>query len=198
MEPFSWRVHFRNRQKLRRDWHSIPISGTIEWAGLAGFLLDGRLPPSSLDGLSSRSRYVRSRSDDPAAVGRWRSADGGRRSETCTGLIKFGVGGGWDFPACSAWPCMGSPSRRPRRRPRQRSRRTLPGASPNSAAHQARNTAAHATHLRLTPQLTHRGAAAEHGKRLPQGKKGLQAAQLRRSAASRRLTRRAPGKFRKR
>jgi len=29
MEPSSWPGHFRNRYILRRDWRSVPISGTI-------------------------------------------------------------------------------------------------------------------------------------------------------------------------
>jgi hypothetical protein len=30
MERFSWQAHFRNRYTIRRDWHTILISGTIK------------------------------------------------------------------------------------------------------------------------------------------------------------------------
>lgn len=40
MERFSWPVHFRNCNIHRRDWRSIPDSGNIRAAGLAGLLLE--------------------------------------------------------------------------------------------------------------------------------------------------------------
>ena len=57
MERFSWQVHFRNRKKLRRDWHSIPISGTIGEGRSRRFFIGGYPGNSSVckDGARSVS-----------------------------------------------------------------------------------------------------------------------------------------------
>lgn len=39
MEPSSWQVHFRNRYIIRRDWRTIPISGTIKVGGSRRFFV---------------------------------------------------------------------------------------------------------------------------------------------------------------
>jgi hypothetical protein len=64
MELSSWPVHFRNRYIIRRDWRTIPRSGTIGWAGLAGFLLglstkDGRLQESTMQLFHQLRRWRR-------------------------------------------------------------------------------------------------------------------------------------------
>ena len=39
MERFSWQVHFRNRSIIRRDWRSVPVSGTIKMGRFRRFFV---------------------------------------------------------------------------------------------------------------------------------------------------------------
>ena len=163
MERYSWQVHFRNWYTYRRDWRSVPVSGTIR-----------------VD--RSRRFFVECKSDDSHIETRQSAS---LREIRCTGQNKFGVGDGSDFAVCFAWPCMGSPSRIRRLRPRNR--RRLPRHQPRKQSITAAGTRpAIAPHLR--PLL--RRAKAPAVRRAPNT--------VRRSAASRRLTRVAPGKFRQR
>jgi hypothetical protein len=40
MEQFFWQVHFRNWYILRRDWQSVPVSGTIRMGWSRRFFLE--------------------------------------------------------------------------------------------------------------------------------------------------------------
>src|ERR1700719_1941326 len=43
MERYSWQVHFRNWYTYRRDWRSVPVSGTIRVERSRRFSLNARL-----------------------------------------------------------------------------------------------------------------------------------------------------------
>ena len=70
MERFSWQVHFRNQRKLRRDWHSVPISGTIRVSRSRRFFcleriwescVETGLAPSLVDAATDAARDAASR-----------------------------------------------------------------------------------------------------------------------------------------
>ncbi len=93
MERVSWQVHFRNRYIIRRDWRQAPVSGTIEWAGLAGFLFGNCRESGSVSSMVQFRIRVPSRQPTSFATEQrsaLRKAD--QRPSTCTLWIKFGVG----------------------------------------------------------------------------------------------------------
>lgn len=161
MERYSWQVHFRNWYTYRRDWRSVPVSGTIRVDRSRRFFVECKIDDSHIETRQGASlREIR-----------------------CTGQNKFGVGDGWGFAACFAWPCMGSPSRI--RRLRRQNQRRLPRHQPRKQSIAPARTP---PPPHLTPWL--RTAEAPTARRAPNT--------VRRSAASRRLTLVAPGKFRQR
>ena len=182
MERFSWQVHFRNRYIIRRDWHSIPVSGTIE-GGLVSPVFCWKAVVS-LTGRRSCGAEFKPITHAPF----WSNsalATGGALRPALPGRA-------WARHRANVDSAKETGARFRGRQPR---RQSIPpaGTRPASALQPRPRLALQVTRLpltaRLTRRLTHRRRA-----RTPTARRAP--SRSRRSAASRRLTPIAPGKFR--
>ena len=49
MERYSWQVHFRNWYTYRRDWRSVPVSGTIRVDRSRRFFVECKIDDSHIE-----------------------------------------------------------------------------------------------------------------------------------------------------